>query len=129
MWMRVTCTQRSHRMLWPWLTIDFVNEDYRGAGRLWLALAAAVAIAVGLVVWIMRPPQSAAPQARQYLNTSACLLTPQSGIALGDAAPVWTSMESASLATHVMVSYLPAAGPADVTVVLNTLIERDCGVI
>jgi hypothetical protein len=38
-------------------------------------------------------------------------------------------MQSASLASHVMVSYLPAAGPADVPVLLNTLVERRCGVI
>lgn len=38
-------------------------------------------------------------------------------------------MEAASLATHVMVSYLPGTGPADVPVMLNTLIERQCGVI
>jgi hypothetical protein len=28
-----------------------------------------------------------------------------------------------------MVSYLPATGPADVTPMLNTLIQRQCGVI
>jgi hypothetical protein len=45
------------------------------------------------------------------------------------AAPAWTAMEKASLASHVMVSYLSAAAPADVTVLLNTLVQRQCGVI
>jgi hypothetical protein len=38
-------------------------------------------------------------------------------------------MESASQASRVMVSHLPSAAPADVPVLLNTLIERECGVI
>lgn len=38
-------------------------------------------------------------------------------------------MQSASLATRVMVSYLPDTGPKDVGPMLNTLIERQCGVI
>ena len=38
-------------------------------------------------------------------------------------------MQTASLATHVMVSYLPDTGPADVEPMLNTLAERHCGVI
>jgi hypothetical protein len=38
-------------------------------------------------------------------------------------------MQSASLATHVMVVYLPATGAADVKPTLNTLVQRRCGVI
>jgi hypothetical protein len=38
-------------------------------------------------------------------------------------------MQSASQASHVMISYLPGTGPADVPVMLNTLVERRCGVI
>ena len=38
-------------------------------------------------------------------------------------------MQSASLASHVMVSYLPGTGPAEVPALLNTLVERKCGVI
>jgi hypothetical protein len=88
-----------------------------------------VAAAGGFAAWALRP-QPAAPHARQYLNVSACLLTDPSGIAPGTpAAPVWAAMQSASLATHVMVSYLPDTGPADAGPMLNTLIERQCGVI
>jgi hypothetical protein len=97
----------------------------------WLLAVGAVAVlaAAGVVAWLVWP-RSAPPHARQYLNVSACLLTDQAGIAAGaPAAPVWAAMESASLATHVMVSYLPSTGPADVTPMLNTLIQRKCGVI
>jgi hypothetical protein len=39
-------------------------------------------------------------------------------------------MEQASAATRVMVSYLPAMSPgADVPVLVNTLVQRRCGVI
>jgi len=38
-------------------------------------------------------------------------------------------MERTSLATHVMVSYLPATGPANVPVLLNTMVQRRCEVI
>ena len=44
---------------------------------------------------------------------------------------IWlaAAMQSASLATHVMVSYLPDGGPGDATDMLNTLAERHCGII
>lgn len=38
-------------------------------------------------------------------------------------------MQKASLATHVMVSYLPDTSPADVGPMINTLVQRRCGVI
>jgi hypothetical protein len=38
-------------------------------------------------------------------------------------------MQNASLATHVMVSYLPDSGPGNATVMINTLVQRHCGVI
>jgi hypothetical protein len=96
--------------------------------RIWLAAGASMVAAVA--VWALWPAPAPAPHARVYLNASACLLTGPGGIAPGTpAAPVWAAMESASLATHVMVSYLPDTGPADVPVMLNTLVERQCGVI
>jgi hypothetical protein len=101
------------------------------AGRItaWLVLAAGVAAAV-IAVWVLWPHPAAPPQARQYLNVSACLLTDPDGIVAGaPGAKVWAAMESESLATHVMVSYLPDTGPGDVTPMLNTLVERQCGVI
>jgi hypothetical protein len=97
----------------------------------WLLAVGAVAVlaVAGVVTWSVWP-RPAPPHARQYLSVSACLLTDQSGIVAGSpAAPVWAAMQSASLATHVMVSYLPATGPSDVTPMLNTLVQRQCAVI
>lgn len=105
------------------------NQASRLPGWLLAVAAAAVLGIAGVVAWSVWP-RPAPPHARQYLSVSACLLTDQSGIVAGSpAAPVWSAMQSASLATHVMVSYLPATGPADVTPMLNTLIQRNCGVI
>ena len=100
-----------------------------GRVRIWLATGAIV-IAGAVVAWGVWPSPSPAAQTRRYLDVSACLLTGPNGIAAGTpAAPVWAAMRSASLATHVMVSYLSDTGPADVGPMLNTLIERQCGVI
>jgi hypothetical protein len=103
-----------------------------------ISVAAAAAVTVGIIaaatgssLWPFGHHQSAAaPQARQYLNITACLLTDSRGIAPGTpGAPAWKAMQTASLATHVMVSYLPDTGGADATVMLSTLMERQCGVI
>jgi hypothetical protein len=72
----------------------------------------------------------AAPRARQYLDVSACLLTGSGGVAPGTpVAQVWRAMQSVSLASHVMVSYLPGTGPAGVPALLSTLVERRCSFI
>lgn len=100
-----------------------------GRVRIWLAVGAIV-IAAAVAAWAVWPSPSPPPHARRYLDVSACLLTGPSGIAAGTPeAPVWAAMQSASLATHVMVSYLSDTGPADTGPMLNTLIERQCGVI
>jgi len=94
-----------------------------------VVVAAAAAFIVGWVLW-PRPPIAAVPRARQYLNVSACLLTGSSGVNPGTlGGQAWHAMEAASLASHVMVSYLPGTGPAGVPAMLNTLVERQCGVI
>lgn len=96
------------------------------------AVAATAAAAILVAAWVLwlRPATVAAPQARQYLDASACLLTGASGVTPGTpGARAWQAMESASLASHVMVTYLPSTGPADVPTLLNTLVERQCGVI
>ena len=98
-----------------------------------VAAAAGVAVSAAVITaWLLwpAPASAAAPQARQYLHASACLLTGPGGVSPGTAgAQAWSAMESASAASHVMVSHLPGAEPADVPVLLNTLIERECGVI
>jgi hypothetical protein len=97
---------------------------------LWISLMTLVAIAVGIAVPLLTVQRTTQPQARQYLNVSACLLTDPSGVVPGTpAAPVWTAMQSASIATRVMVSYLPDTGPSDVSPMLNTLAQRKCGLI
>jgi hypothetical protein len=94
------------------------------------SIAAAVALTVAAVATWTSGQHRSAPQARHYLNATACLLTDPRGIAPGTpGAPAWKAMESASLATHVMVSYLPDTGPADAATMLTTLTERRCGVI
>jgi hypothetical protein len=97
------------------------------------AVAVTVAVVTGSAPWPFgssRPHAGTGPQARPYLDATACLLTGPSGIAPGTpGAPVWRAMQAASLATHVMVSYLPDTGPADAAVLLSTLVERRCGVI
>jgi hypothetical protein len=92
-------------------------------------IAAVVAAAVVAVVFLW-PRAAPGPRAGQYLDVSACLLTDPDGVVAGTpGAPVWGAMESASLATRVMVSYFPDTGPDDVTPMLNTLVQRQCGVI
>lgn len=100
--------------------------------RMWLAAGAAVAVAAvaAVAVWLSWPQPAVTPHARRYLDVTACLLTTPSGIAPGTpGAPAWAAMQTASLDTHVMVSYLPEPGPADAAVMLATLTERQCGVI
>lgn len=95
-----------------------------------LACGICVALAAGLAGWALWPRPAPPPQARQYLDVTACLLTGPRGVAPGSpAAPVWASMQQASLATHVMVSYLSDTGHNDIPLLLNTLVQRRCGVI
>jgi len=96
-----------------------------------VAVAAAALFAVGWMLWPKHAAVAALPTTtRQYLDTSACLLTGADGVTPGTAgARAWQAMESASLASRVMVSYLPVARPADASAMLNTLVERRCGVI
>jgi hypothetical protein len=100
--------------------------------RMWLAMGTSLTIiaATAIATWALWPRPAASPHARTYLDVTACLLTAPSGIAPGaPAATVWAAMQTASLATHVMVSYLPETAPADATDMLSTLAERRCGVI
>lgn len=106
----------------------------RRAGRLtWLAVGIAVTagVIIAAALWPSGHGQQASrPQARHYLNTTACLLTDQQGITPGaPGAVAWRAMQSASLATHVMVSYLADTGGVGATTMLDTLMQRRCGVI
>jgi hypothetical protein len=105
----------------------------QGLSKAVAAAAAGVAVSAAVIAaWALWPGSASAagPRARQYLDASACLLTGAGGVSPGTAgAQAWDAMESASAASHVMVSHLPSAEPADVPVLLNTLVERECGVI
>ena len=93
--------------------------------------AGVIAAFTGSALWPFGHHQQvrAEAQARHYLNATACLLTDPRGITPGaPGAPAWQAMQSASLATHVMVSYLPDTATT-ASVMLGTLTERKCGVI
>jgi hypothetical protein len=108
-------------------------QTSRGVG--WLAAAATVLIAVGLIAWLAWPSTPAVPGAsrvRQYTDARACLLTGASGITTGQAATAWAGLRDASLATKAMVSYQPASGPPTATATLPylaSLAQRQCHVI
>jgi hypothetical protein len=101
-----------------------------GQGLVRAAVVAAAAAVLFVAAWVLWPrPGTVAAPARQYLDASACLLTGAGGVAPGTAGGrAWRVMESASVASRVMVSYLPGTGAA-VPVLLNTLVEQRCGVI
>jgi hypothetical protein len=98
---------------------------------------AAAAMSAFIAVWALWPrtatvdaSRTGQTQARQYLDASACLLTGSSGVSPGTpGGQAWRAMESASSASHVMVSYLPGTSTAAVPALLNTLVARKCGVI
>lgn len=106
------------------------SAKIRLAAVVGVAGAAAAVLALVLILISAKPAPAPVRHARTYLNTTACLLTSPSGVTPGGpGAPVWAAMEKASVKTHVMVSYLPATGPAEVPGLLNSLVERRCGVI
>jgi basic membrane lipoprotein Med (substrate-binding protein (PBP1-ABC) superfamily) len=97
----------------------------------WAAAVAGTVLA-GLSVWVLWPASEPAPRARQYLASTACLLTDGQGIAGAPSASVWAAMQEASVATGVKVQYLPAIGArsaADAAPYLTSLVQRQCGLI
>ena len=94
-------------------------------------IAAVAAVGALVTAWaLLSSPSAVPPRARHYLDVSACLLTGPGGIASATAgAQAWHALQSASLASHVMVSYLPDTGRTDVPTMINTLVERRCEVI
>ena len=106
--------------------------------RGWLAAggvaAACVLVAVLLIVLLAGGgnPPAGTGRARQYLAFNACLLTDAHGLAGIQAAQAWAGMQSASLATHVKVEYLPVAGAQTAGAArpyLASLIQRHCNVV
>ncbi len=101
--------------------------------RGWLLLVsmACVAVAAGLAVWLLAfSSGGSVPHARQYLDMTACLLTGPKGVGQGTpAAPVWASMQAASVRSGVMVSYLPQLPQGGPQLLLSSMVQRHCGVI
>jgi basic membrane lipoprotein Med (substrate-binding protein (PBP1-ABC) superfamily) len=90
-----------------------------------------LAVVAGLGVWVLWPT-APAPRARQYLTSTACLLTDEQGLADQRAVPVWAGMQDASLASRVKVQFLPATGAvtaADMSPYLASLVQRHCDLI
>jgi basic membrane lipoprotein Med (substrate-binding protein (PBP1-ABC) superfamily) len=110
--------------------VRFTDRRWRAAGA---AGALALALLVAGIVLLVSPASPQAPvRARQYTTSQACLLTDSRGITSPPAATVWAGMEDASLATHAMVTYLSAYGPATAANAIpyaNSLIERHCDVV
>ncbi len=109
------------------------------AGRwVWAAGAGALAVVVGLSVWLAWPSGKTVSypptRARQYIAFTACLLTGPAGLSDAQATAVWSGMEAASSATRAQVTYLSASpGQAEtvgsVTPFANTLLQQHCGMI
>jgi hypothetical protein len=101
--------------------------------RWWLvgvSVLAVVGLGLGWLLWPARMPEQ--PRARQYLEFTACLLTDSSGVAGRVAAPVWTGMQNASLATGAKAQYLAVAGPQtpeNAVTFLNSLAQGHCNLI
>jgi hypothetical protein len=99
----------------------------------WLAGAAAaliVAIALTVALWPDERPEPS--REREYLQFTACLLTPQDGVRDPAAVPVWAAMQDASLQTRAKVQYLEVTGEqtADNAVTfLNSLAQGGCDLV
>ncbi|MFJ8580373.1 hypothetical protein [Micromonospora sp. NPDC093277] len=66
------------------------------------------ALAVGMI--FIAIDNRGEPRARQYGSFTSCLLTDQDGIGGVVAAPVWSGMQDASLATLTKIQYLSVIG-------------------
>lgn len=100
-------------------------------GKVVTASAVAVVSVVAVVVAVVLPGGSA-PQARQYLAFTACLLTDAHGLAGRPASVVWAGMEDASLATRAKVEYLPVVTGSTAAAAqpfLASLAARQCKVV
>lgn len=76
----------------------------------WPAAFGAALLLIGALTWAFwQSPEP--PRARQYLEFTACLLTPAAGTGDPAAAPVWQGMQDASLKTRAKVQFLAVSGP------------------
>jgi basic membrane lipoprotein Med (substrate-binding protein (PBP1-ABC) superfamily) len=97
----------------------------------WTVAVVGVVVA-GLLAWRLWPAAGPGPRARQYLASTACLLTDGQGVAGAQAARVWAAMQDVSAATRVKVQYLAAIGAttaADAAPYVASLAQRHCAVV
>lgn len=89
-------------------------------------LAAAVA---GVTTWALWPDP---PRQREYLDTTACLLTDATGVTAQPAEQVWSAMLKTSATSRVMVQNLQVSGPQtteNAGTHLASLVSGRCNVI
>lgn len=86
-----------------------------------------------LAFWPHTPHRYEPPTtARQHSSYTTCLLTDSQGVTSAAAAPVWSAMQTASLATTEQARYLAVNGAdtlSNTEVYLNALAQRACNVI
>ncbi|MEV8517868.1 hypothetical protein [Dactylosporangium sp. NPDC051484] len=99
----------------------------------WLAGGAAgLVVAIGLAFVLWPDPAPEPSREREYLQFTACLLTPQDGVRDAAAEPIWTAMQDASQQTKAKMQYLEITGAQTVenaVTFLNSLAQGGCDLI
>ena len=99
----------------------------------WLAGgAAALVVGIGLAIALWPEPAPPPSREREYLQFTACLLTPADGVRDKASEPVWKAMQDASLQTKAKVQYLEITGPQTVdnaVTFLNSQAQGGCDLI
>ncbi|WP_433609897.1 hypothetical protein ACQP2P_39645 [Dactylosporangium sp. CA-139114] len=102
------------------------------AQRLLAGGAAALVVAIVLAIALWPDPAPDPPREREYLEFTACLLTPQDGVRDAAAGPVWAAMQDASRQTKAKVQYLEVSGAQTVenaVTFLNSLAQGGCDLV
>jgi len=104
-----------------------------GRTRLVVSGVALVVGLAGVLAWALWPDQKEPPpREREYLATTACLLTPETGLDGEPARAAWAGMRSASDRVHVKIQQLAVRGPqteANALQYFNTLALQKCALI
>ncbi|GID94377.1 hypothetical protein Adi01nite_37890 [Amorphoplanes digitatis] len=90
---------------------------------------AAAAIVAGVTTWALWPDP---PRQREYLDTTACLLTDDKGVAGNEAKSIWSAMQDSSGANLVRVQNVRVNGPQtarNASAYLASLTGGRCGAI
>ncbi|MFF5229384.1 hypothetical protein [Dactylosporangium sp. NPDC000521] len=102
------------------------------APQWWLAGGGAVLVVAIVLMVSLWPDPAPESREREYLQFTACLLTPADGVRDPAAAPVWKAMQDASLQTQAKAQYLEISGAQTVdnaVTFLNSLAQGDCDLI